>query len=456
MLARNSLCVRCLSRPRDPIASARQRLGVSRALASAVAMVPPPSVTVLDDIVKSPHDLKCCRYVKLANGLTCLLISDPQMLTPTTEGAAQEDEESEEAEGDGDESSEGDDGEEEDEDEDDDDDDDDDKEEEEEEEGVKARGRRGAAGHKAVKKAAAAMAVGVGSLSDPAELQASHASGLQGTGEGQYHLVRPGCCCCCRYSSKYPDENEYDDFLTKHGGSSNAFTELVRVWRGEVLAVDSEFAGVQQSDACRASQLMCHTARAGHPYRQFSWGNKRSLWDQPRAAGINVRQAVLDYYHHPQAWPAACCLLPVAAATHYSAERMSLVLLGGEGLDTLQGRRLYLMPAVKDTHEVSLTFALPCLHPHYGAKAEAYLGHLARGLGPLRYVEHLLPGSPTRRKLAVHILPGKDCPASGVAAAQPALGTDSADAVNIPDLAAFKATCDRLPVRRGTLPPLAA
>ncbi len=27
----------------------------------------------------------------------------------------------------------------------------------------------------------------------------------------------------------------------------------------EVLAVDSEFSGVMQSDSCRASQLMCHT-----------------------------------------------------------------------------------------------------------------------------------------------------------------------------------------------------
>eukprot|EP00983_Pelagomonas_calceolata_P007181 233677-Pelagomonas_calceolata.AAC.10 len=27
-------------------------------------------------------------------------------------------------------------------------------------------------------------------------------------------------------STKYPNENEYDDYLTKHGGSSNAFTEL--------------------------------------------------------------------------------------------------------------------------------------------------------------------------------------------------------------------------------------
>ena len=27
-------------------------------------------------------------------------------------------------------------------------------------------------------------------------------------------------------STKYPDENEYDSFLTQHGGSANAFTEL--------------------------------------------------------------------------------------------------------------------------------------------------------------------------------------------------------------------------------------
>lgn len=31
-------------------------------------------------------------------------------------------------------------------------------------------------------------------------------------------------------SEKYPDENEYDAFLAKHGGSSNAFTELVNLF----------------------------------------------------------------------------------------------------------------------------------------------------------------------------------------------------------------------------------
>lgn len=28
-------------------------------------------------------------------------------------------------------------------------------------------------------------------------------------------------------SAKYPQENDYDDFLTKHGGAANAFTDLV-------------------------------------------------------------------------------------------------------------------------------------------------------------------------------------------------------------------------------------
>lgn len=28
-------------------------------------------------------------------------------------------------------------------------------------------------------------------------------------------------------SKKFPDENEYDSFLAKHGGASNAYTEMV-------------------------------------------------------------------------------------------------------------------------------------------------------------------------------------------------------------------------------------
>lgn len=44
---------------------------------------------------------------------------------------------------------------------------------------------------------------------------------LQGLSHYLEHMLFMG-------SEKYPDENEYDSFLAKHGGSSNAFTEMVR------------------------------------------------------------------------------------------------------------------------------------------------------------------------------------------------------------------------------------
>lgn len=56
-------------------------------------------------------------------------------------------------------------------------------------------------------KAAAAMAVRVGSLSDPED--------MQGLAHFLEHMLFLG-------TAKYPDENEYSKFLNTHGGSSNA------------------------------------------------------------------------------------------------------------------------------------------------------------------------------------------------------------------------------------------
>jgi predicted Zn-dependent peptidase len=58
------------------------------------------------------------------------------------------------------------------------------------------------------------MTVGVGSLSDP--------DSLPGLSHYLEHMLFMG-------SAAFPDENDYDAFLTRHGGSSNAFTELVCV-----------------------------------------------------------------------------------------------------------------------------------------------------------------------------------------------------------------------------------
>lgn len=64
----------------------------------------------------------------------------------------------------------------------------------------------------AVKKAAAALSVGVGHFTDPWS--------LQGLSHYLEHMLFMG-------SERFPDENDYDAFLTAHGGSSNACTEEV-------------------------------------------------------------------------------------------------------------------------------------------------------------------------------------------------------------------------------------
>jgi nardilysin len=131
--------------------------------------------------------------------------------------------------------------------------------------------------------------VGVGSFSDPPD--------AQGLAHFLEHMLFMG-------SSEFPDENEYDTFLSKHGGGSNAFTETeftcyhfdispsflkpaldrfsqffisplakAEAMDREVQAIDSEFEQVLQSDACRLLQLQCHTAKPSHPFNTFSWGN---------------------------------------------------------------------------------------------------------------------------------------------------------------------------------------
>ena len=62
-----------------------------------------------------------------------------------------------------------------------------------------------------LRQAAAAMVVGVGTMYDPVE--------CQGLAHFMEHLLFMG-------SEKYPEENAYDSYLSKHGGSDNAFTEL--------------------------------------------------------------------------------------------------------------------------------------------------------------------------------------------------------------------------------------
>lgn len=181
----------------------------------------------------------------------------------------------------------------------------------------------------AADKAAAAMDVRVGSLFDPPQ--------WQGLAHFLEHMLFLG-------TSKYPAEDEYQSFLAKHGGSSNAFTAdnhtcyffaiapealpgaLDRFGQffisplltqsatdREVNAVHSEHSKNVQEDMWRQYQLMrtvCFDKR--HPAHHFSTGNKETLGSVPREALLNFHNA----------W--------------YSANVSRLAVLGKESLDELE------------------------------------------------------------------------------------------------------------------------
>jgi insulysin len=144
-----------------------------------------------------------------------------------------------------------------------------------------------------VEKGAIAVTVAAGQLQDS----------LPGIAHLTEHLLFMG-------SKSYPAENEYDQFVQKHGGHSNAYTDneatcfyldvvaaqlepamdrlacalsepllAVSSIERELLAVDSEHAKNVSSDTWRQMQLMgTILGQAGqHAYSNFGTGNKESL-----------------------------------------------------------------------------------------------------------------------------------------------------------------------------------
>jgi insulysin len=88
----------------------------------------------------------------------------------------------------------------------------------------------------------------------------------------------------------------------------------------EVQAVHNEFAKNLNNDGRRIYQTLRSYANPKHPYSRFGTGNKETLIDGPAAAGINLDSSLREFYDR-----------------HYQAQDMTLVILGSESLDTLEG-----------------------------------------------------------------------------------------------------------------------
>ncbi|OQR75120.1 insulin-degrading enzyme-like [Tropilaelaps mercedesae] len=253
-------------------------------------------------------------------------------------------------------------------------------------------------------QAAAALIVQVGSLSDPRDV-----SGLAHLCE---HMLILG-------SAKYPLENHFSKFLAEHNGASNAYTtddqtcyyfdiisdqfkEALEIFSHffiaplfdksstdrEINAVDSECEKKTNDDSSRLNRLDRVTANPEHDFAKFGRGNRETLVTVPRKLGIDVRDALRDFYHK---W--------------YSANIMDLCLLGKENLDELSDivvdlfggiENKFVTPPewpdhpftekelriqtkvvpVQDVRRMVITFPLPDLRKHYRTDPSGYIGHL--------------------------------------------------------------------------------
>ena len=83
--------------------------------------------------------------------------------------------------------------------------------------------------------------------------------------------------------------------------------------------MDSENKKNLQDDRWRLEQLSKCLSNPKHPYHKFSTGNLETLRDEPKKRGVAIREEFMKFH-----------------ATHYSANRTKLVVLGQEPLDELE------------------------------------------------------------------------------------------------------------------------
>ncbi|GEQ71646.1 hypothetical protein JCM33374_g5332 [Metschnikowia sp. JCM 33374] len=256
-------------------------------------------------------------------------------------------------------------------------------------------------------KSAASLDVNVGSFADKKYT-------IPGLAHFCEHLLFMG-------TKKYPEENEYASYLSKHSGHSNAYTAAEHTnyyfevgsdhLEGaldrfaqffisplfsksckdrEIRAVDSENKKNLQNDLWRMYQLDKSTSNPNHPFNGFSTGNYVTLNDEPEARGLNVRDVLLQFYKE-----------------QYSSNLMSLVVLGSESLDELtkwavdkfsdvpnaslprpsynneliyapdQMRKILKAKSIMDTNKLELSFMIPDdMEKHWETKPGQYYSHL--------------------------------------------------------------------------------
>lgn len=250
-------------------------------------------------------------------------------------------------------------------------------------------------------RAAAALDVHAGSGNDPAD--------REGLAHYLEHMLFLG-------TEKYPESGEYQQYITKHGGSNNAYTVINHtnyffsitpdyleggldrfaqffiaplfnedyVTRERAI-VDSEYQARKDDEGRRLWTARREIYNPEHPSTQFSVGSLQTLADRENDP---VREDLIEFYKR-----------------YYHAPRMALSVIGNQSLDQLQAWveekfsaipgegepyqpfseplildaelpiQLTLKP-IKETRQLSFSFPIESVDAYEASKPSRYLGNL--------------------------------------------------------------------------------
>lgn len=186
---------------------------------------------------------------------------------------------------------------------------------------------------RSAEKSAATIVVKAGSLAEP--------ENFLGLAHYLEHILFLG-------SKKFPNPEDFEGFLERHGGSSNAETEDLRTsfyfniqpenfeaalerladffispifnpdfLEKERLAVDSEYRLNVPNEASRSEAILSQIFNPSHPKSRFSYGNVETL-PGPNQTLSQLRDAAIQFYER-----------------YYTVENMILVVAGPQKINEL-------------------------------------------------------------------------------------------------------------------------
>jgi len=232
-------------------------------------------------------------------------------------------------------------------------------------------------------------------------------------------------------NKKYPQHNKLNQFVTKHGGHSNAFTTTEhssyhfdvhtdmfnqaldyfanmfidplfsdQAIKNEQNAIHEEYNLNLKDDSRRIQQVHKETSNPEHPFHKFSVGNKHTLADLPQRAVKDELNAFWQQHYQSQ-YMTLCIVSPLSI--NQLKPKVSELFLGiktnnvnelkpqlVKDLYRPQDLGLFIaIEPIKELHKLNITFPLPSIDKYYKSKIVSFIAHLIGDEGEGSLFENL-------------------------------------------------------------------